>query len=1419
MVDLGNDFFLLMLNLSQYKRESTVLRIYTESLNDLFPHLNITFVQHIEGDSEDRFEIGTTDDHFGYLKLTEKPTREELSQIQNANQMVGIILQNIRQKKLLNNEKELLEETVEDKVFELKRSKENFRITINSIGDAVIATDIKGKTTLMNPIAEKLTGWKFEEAKGKPIEEIFKIVNAQTGDKTENPVYQVLNTGKIVGLANHTKLISKDRNEYQIADSGAPIKDDDGEIIGVVLVFRDVTTEYQHREKIKKSEELLSGVFGSIQDGVSVLDKDLNIRYVNPVMEKWYAPNMPLTGKKCYECYHNRKEPCDPCPTLRALETGNLEKNIVSGLSNTNADVEYLELFSYPMEDNETGEITGVVEFVRDITEQKRSNDALAKWQDLMQYIIKHDPNAIVVLDKDLNHVFVSQRFIQDYRVQEENIIGKNHYEVFPEIPEKWREVHKRALGGEVVSSNDDFFIREDGSIEYTRWECRPWYESENEIGGIILYTEVITEKVNIEEKLRESEGRFRNLFETMAQGVVYQDKKGNIVSANPAAEKILGITLDQMQGRTSMDPRWKAVSEDKSELPGEKHPAMVALKTGKPVENFIQGIYNPKKEDYVWIIVNSIPQFKKGSKTPYQVFSTFLDITERKNAEEKLQESEEKLRNIVEHSTNLFYSHAPDHKLTYISPQSAHFFGCSPEEAKIKWTDFISNNPVNEIGVERTNKAIETGESQPSYELELLNKKGKRLWVEVHEAPVLRNGKVVSVVGALIDITERKEAEKQLQEKEKRFKALFHKNSSVLLLIDPKTGEIQDANEKAADFYGYSREKLMSVNIQQINVLSDKQVNEIMEEAIKQGKSYFIFTHRMANGAIRDVEVYTSKIVIQGKELLYSTIHDITEETKNRKRLQKGEEIAKIGHWEFDFNNKLVYSSKGARKIYGIDKEKLTIEEVQKIPLENYRPVMDRALKDLIEKKKPYDLEFQIKRPSDNKIVDIHSIGVYNQERNIVFGIIQDITDQKRIEKELKRKNEELQAAEEELRASNEELRYINQKLEIQKQELKIAKDKAVESDRLKSAFLANMSHEIRTPMNGIIGFSQVLREKEFPREKQNKFLDIIHSRTRHLLNIINDIVDISKIEAGQMNLHPQEFCINNLLSDLYRAYKTEIANSGKKDLNLELKKALKKEESYIEIDSTRLRQILDNLLSNALKYTDKGIIEFGYKKKSENKLLFYVKDTGVGIGTDDQRHIFERFRQADESSTRKYEGTGLGLTISKNLVELLDGEIWLESQEGEGSVFYFTIPFKKPEKFEISEKSDQNLYPNFYHWKGKRILIVEDDPASQEFIREILEPTEVYLSFSESGEKAMKLFEENNDLDLILMDIRLPGISGIEVTKRIRDKDKKIPVIAQTAHAMGDDRKKCIQAGANDYIAKPIGVNDLLALLNQYL
>ncbi|MFO7888963.1 MAG: ATP-binding protein, partial [bacterium] len=385
--------------------------------------------------------------------------------------------------------------------------------------------------------------------------------------------------------------------------------------------------------------------------------------------------------------------------------------------------------------------------------------------------------------------------------------------------------------------------------------------------------------------------------------------------------------------------------------------------------------------------------------------------------------------------------------------------------------------------------------------------------------------------------------------------------------------------------------------------------------------------------------------------------------------------------------------------------------------------------------------------------------------------------------------------------------------------QELIRAKEKAEESDRLKSAFLANMSHEIRTPMNGIIGFSQILQESEYPKEQQKKFLNIIHSGTQHLLNIINDLVDVSKIEANQLTLNFQNFYLNDLMQEIYSVFSNELENSEKDHIQLKLHLELNYEESYIESDFNRFRQVMDNLLKNAIKYTEEGTIEFGYEHWNEGFILFYVKDSGVGIPKEQQKHIFERFRQVDDSITRNYEGTGLGLTISKNLVELLGGEMWLQSKEGEGSVFYFTFPYEN-----ISSKQsgkEKEAEQGISNKKEKTLLLIEDDPASREYMKTLLEPKGMNLISCETGSEGYKAFINHPEIDLILMDIKLPDANGLEVARKIRSSSKKkeVPIIAQSAYAMNEDIQKSMDAGCNGYISKPFDSKELLEKIGKFI
>jgi two-component system, cell cycle sensor histidine kinase and response regulator CckA len=247
---------------------------------------------------------------------------------------------------------------------------------------------------------------------------------------------------------------------------------------------------------------------------------------------------------------------------------------------------------------------------------------------------IENTQSAIAVHDRDLRYIYVSKRYLDDYKVLEKDIIGKHHYEVFPDLPQKWRDVHNRALLGEICSAEDDPYYREDGTVDWTRWECRPWYEADGAIGGIIIYTEVITERKKAEDALRESEEKHRRLFETMAQGVVYHAADGTIISANPSAERILGLSCDQMYGKTSLDPRWRMIKEDGTEVPGTDHPAMIALRTGKIVGPVIRGVFHPGKNDHVWLSITAIPLFQPGETKPFQVYATFENITDRKQAE-----------------------------------------------------------------------------------------------------------------------------------------------------------------------------------------------------------------------------------------------------------------------------------------------------------------------------------------------------------------------------------------------------------------------------------------------------------------------------------------------------------------------------------------------------------------------------------------------------------------------------------------------------------------------------------------------------------------------------------------------------------------------------------------------------------------
>ena len=382
---------------------------------------------------------------------------------------------------------------------------------------------------------------------------------------------------------------------------------------------------------------------------------------------------------------------------------------------------------------------------------------------------------------------------------------------------------------------------------------------------------------------------------------------------------------------------------------------------------------------------------------------------------------------------------------------------------------------------------------------------------------------------------------------------------------------------------------------------------------------------------------------------------------------------------------------------------------------------------------------------------------------------------------------------------------------------ELEIAKEQAVQADKLKSEFLANMSHEIRTPMHGILGFSGLLAKKNYQDSNTNKFLNIIYNNSNLLLNLINDIIDISKIEANQLKIVEVESDVEEICKNLHSTFSNQLSTLNKKDIRLLFKNSSNTFNPKIIIDENRLNQVLYNLIGNALKFTHIGFIEYGFRlQKNGSFIEFYVKDTGIGISNEDQEIIFERFKQVDSTSTKKYSGTGLGLAITKQLVEMMGGQIWLESKVDKGSEFRFTIPYKPIDKSTVKHTQRKHEKKELLN---KILLIVDDDYASFLLVDAFLRNLGAKIIRAKDANEAFEIIKNEQHIDIILMDIQLPNLNGYEATRIIRKDFPDIPIIAQTANAMEGDKEKALKAGCNDYITKPINYNQLIEKLKYYI
>jgi PAS domain S-box-containing protein len=882
-----------------------------------------------------------------------------------------------------------------------------------------------------------------------------------------------------------------------------------------------------------------------------------------------------------------------------------------------------------------------------------------------------------------------------------------------------------------------------------------------------------------MEVKLKESEEKMRSFFRIAPTGIaVIVDRI--VTEVNTQMCGMVGYSEEELIGKSN---RLLYDSNKEYEIVGSEQSNQI-IKTGNCT---VETRWRKKDGSLIDVILNSTlidrSDLSKG------MICTALDITERKQAELKIKEHERQLTSMVGNLPGFVYRCKYDKEWTmlYLSKRCEDITGYKIE-------DFINNNKIsyNDIireefrpGIYRRWSEVLRRRKIFNYEYQIITASGEIKWVLEQGVGVYdNNGTLLFLEGYIEDISERKIAEGQIIESETKFRRLFHDHAAVKFIIDPDDGSIVDANEAAAEFYGWSISELTKMKIFQINILPEEEVKLKMQEAKSAKNIHFEFKHKKAGGDIVDIENFSSRVIIGGKAYLHSIIHDITEKKEAENALLESEEQNRLlmaNSMDAILLTKpdgsIITANDAACEMFGMTKQ-----EICDAGRDGLVDMNDPSLCKLLKMRTRYGFakgEITFIRKSGNKFPAEITSSIFTNRKGEMFSsmIIRDITERRKWESEL-----------------------LN------------AKEKAEESDKLKSAFLTNISHEIRTPMNGILGFLELLKEPELKDSQKNMYIDIVNKSGRRLLDTINDIIEISKIEAGVADVRQEEVNTEDIMQYHYSFFKPQAERKG---LQFDIREQITGDKSNVITDKYKVECILSNLIKNAIKFTSKGFISIG-NYIDGNEIVFYVEDTGRGIPADRLDAVFDRFIQADMSINRSYEGSGLGLSIVKAYIDILGGHIEVKSEFGKGSVFTFAIPLKatdnKPQGELIKSKMHKKFPANL------TILIAEDDEISFKFLETILSSEGIRLLRTLNGTDTINALRENPHISIILMDMKMPGMSGLDATRIIREFNSEVVIIAQTALAMSGDKEKILAAGCNDYISKPVRRSELLGIIEKY-
>ncbi len=1133
--------------------------------------------------------------------------------------------------------------------------------------------------------------------------------------------------------------------------------------------------------QLEKDADVLEVTLHSIDEGVIKTDSNGIITNMNSIAENLTGWHSSLAVGKdisiVLNLYGVDKKVKLKSPVEKVLKTGT-KKTLESycSLFSKNGKSYNISLSAAPIK-NIYDEIYGVIIVFKDDTEKfeieqkiRESEKRYKSLIDEMHYglalheIVLDDKGAVV----DYVFLEINRAFEKQTGLKRQDIIGKRVLEVLPDLESYWIEKFGYvALSGESIHFEN--YVRELDKY----FEVIAYRPQKNQFA--VMANDITNRKIS-DDLLIESERKIKSILNTVPVGIGLL-KENKVVEANKYLCDILKYNFHEIIGLEFED---FFVSKEffYQVWPG---------KLNQLDENDISSLETQwirKDGKNITVLLSSSPIIY--DEIYYGTTFSVLDISERKEQEMNLRKSEHKYREVIDFAVGGILIGSSEGLILDANNLACKLLGKS-------YGQIVGKHVIDKIFVQENLKdssfrfdLVDQGETVVNNR-DIKLSDDKTITVETHTKQM--PDKTYQMI--LHDVTERKKTENIIAKSEEKFLTAFKHNPIPTILSALYTGVIIDINDACEEITGWTRSEVVGQTTIEINMwINDNDRNDIFEEIELLGgiknKRIDIYTKHLQKITVL---FSATPILIDDQNCILASAVNITSISKIQKKLDISEKrygflVENINDLVIstDVHGNFLFVSDSFCKIFGKKQSEVIHKSFLHFVQNEDINTVSLAFEEL--KEEPHKCYFEIhaltKRGiryfawSDKAILN------ENGEVETIIGIGRDITERKEVEEKLLK-----------------------------------AKEEAEESSRLKTSFLSNMSHEIRTPMNAIMGFAELLKKPSLDLAKQEEFADIIMSSSKQLLSIIDDIIEISRIDSGLIKINKSPFYLSSFFSNIHATLDLFIPKN--KDLKINAHDYVINNNLLFFTDEVKLKQIFTNLLTNAIKYTPNGFVEYGYSLKTKNEITFYVKDTGIGIDPKYHISIFERFKQISNEFSWNQSGSGLGLSISKAFVEILGGKIWIESEVGSGSVFYFTIPIENVKNHQFAEILESNN--ELIDFNGSSLLIVEDNEMNFKYLSNLFTEHNVNVIHAKNGLEAVEICKHEKNIKIVLMDLKMPVMNGIDACTEILKHVPDLLIIAQTAYTSPDDKERAIAIGCKAFISKPIREKELFQIISKVL